>query len=66
VASPPTISPAKHPICFVRFVPLYFDPGNRKFSIFNVFIRIIVGRRYDIDGLHFDELFLPDIYRGRR
>ena len=56
----------QHPSWFVRFgSTLYFDPGNKEVQqyVTNV-IRDIV-RRYDIDGLHFDDYFYPyDIAEG--
>ncbi len=57
----------KHPERFVRYDgKLYFDPGqpeNRKFIC-----RVVddIVRRYDVDGIHFDDYFYPYPVRGKK
>jgi len=56
----------KHPSWFVRFEnTLYFDPGNKEVQQYVTMIIRDLVRRYDIDGLHFDDYFYPyDIVEG--
>lgn len=57
----------KHPERFIRFDnKIYFDPGrpeNRE-HIAKVVTDIV--RRYDIDGIHFDDYFYPYPVKGRK
>jgi len=56
----------KHPSWFVRFEnTLYFDPGNKEVQQYVTMVIRDLVRRYDIDGLHFDDYFYPyDIVEG--
>jgi uncharacterized lipoprotein YddW (UPF0748 family)/predicted transcriptional regulator len=50
----------KHPSWFVRFEnTLYFDPGNKEVQQYVTMVIRDLVRRYDIDGLHFDDYFYP-------
>ncbi len=56
----------RHPEWFVRFEKtLYFDPGNKEVQQYVTMVIRDIVRRYDIDGLHFDDYFYPyDIVEG--
>ncbi len=50
----------QHPSWFVKYDKnLYFDPGlpEARMHVVNVVVDII--RRYDVDGIHFDDYFYP-------
>jgi len=50
----------QHPSWFVRFEnTLYFDPGNKEVQQYVTMVIRDLVRRYDIDGLHFDDYFYP-------
>ena len=57
----------QHPDWFVRFGnTLYFDPGNKEVQQYVTTVIRDIVRRYDIDGLHFDDYFYPyDIFEDR-
>ena len=57
----------QHPDWFVRFEnTLYFDPGNKEVQQYVTTVIRDIVRRYDIDGLHFDDYFYPyDIFEDR-
>ena len=49
-----------HPAWFVKYGDKrYFDPGNKEGQEFVVKVIRDIVKRYDIDGMHFDDYFYP-------
>jgi uncharacterized lipoprotein YddW (UPF0748 family) len=55
-----------HPEWFIPYGDmLYFDPGNKDAQRYVTEVVSDVVRRYDVDGIHFDDYFYPYHIRGR-
>ncbi len=49
-----------HPEWILKFGNLYIlDPGNPKVREYNLSVVVDIVRRYDVDGIHFDDYFYP-------
>ncbi len=56
----------KHPEWFLNYGDKkYFDPGNKQAQEFVVKVVRDVVKRYDIDGIHFDDYFYPYRIAGK-
>ena len=62
----PTHITRVHPEWFLKYGDKrYFDPGNKEGQEFVVKVIRDIVRRYDIDGMHFDDYFYPYRIAGK-